>query len=111
CGHFERAQDLGPDCLGVAETLEPRCISRELVVSEVTWAHAGRDHQIVERNLADAHARGRRLDDAGSNIDAGDLCQEYAEVSLLRLELTDGRGDVGGRENRRRHLVEQRLKD
>ena len=51
-----------------------------------------------------------RLDRAGSNVDAGDLCQEYAEVSLLHLELTDRRGDLGGREDRRRHLVEQRLK-
>ena len=30
---------------------------------------------------------------------------------LLLLELTNGRGDLGGRENRGRHLVEQRLKD
>ena len=51
-----------------------------------------------------------RLDRAGSNVDAGDLRQEYAEVSLLRLELTDRRSDLGGREDRRRHLVEQRLK-
>jgi hypothetical protein len=38
------------------------------------------------------------------------LCQEYAEVSLPHLELTDWRSDLGGREDRRRHLVEQRLK-
>ena len=36
--------------------------------------------------------------------------RSYAEVSLLRLELTDRRGDLGGREDRRRHLIEQRLK-
>ena len=46
----------------------------------------------------------------GNNVDAGDLRQEYAEVSLLHLELTDRRGDLGGREDRRRHLVQQRLK-
>ena len=30
---------------------------------------------------------------------------------LLHLELTDRRGDLGGRQNRRRHLIEQRLED
>jgi hypothetical protein len=40
----------------------------------------------------------------------GDLRQEDAEVSLLRLELPDRRGELGGREDRRRHLIEQRLK-
>ena len=33
------------------------------------------------------------------------------EIFLLLPELTERRGDVGGCENRRRHLVEQRLKD
>src|SRR5262249_58313347 len=77
---------------------------------EIAGAHAGRDHQIIERNLADAGAGGGRLNRARSNIDAGDLRQEYADVSLLRLELTDWRRDLGGREDRRRHLIEQRLK-
>ncbi|MEA2789565.1 MAG: hypothetical protein QOG73_1971, partial [Acetobacteraceae bacterium] len=31
-------------------------------------------------------------------------------ISLLHLELTDWRGDVSGREERRRHLIQQRLK-
>jgi hypothetical protein len=51
-------------------------------VPEVAWEHAGRDHQIIESNLADAQARGGRLNRAGSNVDAGDLRQEYAEVLL-----------------------------
>src|SRR5580704_9014168 len=55
-GQFECAQDFGSDRLGVAEALETRCISRELVVPEIAGAHTGRDHQIIERNLADAHA-------------------------------------------------------
>jgi len=53
---------------------------------------------------------GGRLNRAGSNVDAGDLRQEYADVWLLRLELTDRRSDLGGREDGRRHLIEQRLK-
>jgi hypothetical protein len=79
-------------------------------VPEVARAHAGRDYQIVVVDRADAYARGRRLDRAGCNVDAGDLRQEHAEVSLLHLELPDGRGDFRRREDRRRHLVEQRLK-
>src|SRR5262249_39157683 len=109
-GQFERAQDFGSDHLGVAEALETRCMLRELVVPEIAGAHAGRDHQIIERDLADAHARGVRLDRAGSNVNAGDLREEYADVSLLCLELTDRRRDLGRREDRRGHLIEQRLK-
>jgi hypothetical protein len=48
------------------------------------------------RNLADARSGGGRLDDVGSNVDTGDLRQEYAEVTLLHLELTDWRSDLGG---------------
>src|SRR5262249_22648225 len=95
--------------LGVTEALEARCISSELVVPEVARAHAGRDHQIIERDLADP--RGGRLNRAGGNINAGDLRQEYADVSLLRLELADRRGDLGGREDGGGHLIEQRLKN
>jgi hypothetical protein len=77
---------------------------------EVARAHASRYHQIIERDLADACARGGRLNRTGSNVDARNLSQEYAEVSLLHLELTDRHGDFGGSEDRRRHLIEQRLK-
>src|SRR5262249_6633827 len=93
------------------EALEARCISSELVVPEVARAHAGRDHQIIERDLADPRARGGRLNRAGGNINAGDLRQEDADVSLLRLELADRRGDLGGREDGGCHLIEQRLKN
>jgi hypothetical protein len=96
--------------LAVAGSMR-RKISRELVVPEIARPHAGRDHQIIERDFANAHARGRRLDRTGSNLDSGDLRQEHAEVFLLHLELTDRRGDLGRREHRRRHLVEQWLKD
>jgi hypothetical protein len=79
-------------------------------VPKVARAHAGRDHQIIERDLADAYPRGGRLNRAGSNVDARNLRQEYAEVSLPHLELTDRCCDFGGREDRRRDLIEQRLK-
>jgi hypothetical protein len=69
------------------------------------------DHQIIERNLADAGAWGGGLNRAGSNIDAGDLRQKDCDVSLLRLELTDWRSDFGGREDGGCHLIEQRLKN
>ena len=110
CGKFKRAQDFRSDRFGVTKALQTRRISRELIVPEVAGAHAGRDHQIIERDLADARAWRRRLNRAGSNIDAGDLRQEYDDISLLRLELTDRCSDLSGREDRRRHLIEQRLK-
>ena len=74
-------------------------------MSEIARAHAGCDHQKIECNLANAGPRTGRIDRAVSEANAGDLRQEYAEVSLLHLELTDWRSDLGGREDRRRHLV------
>jgi hypothetical protein len=35
----------------------------------------------------------------------------YADVFLLLLQLPNRGGDVGGRQNRSRHLVKQRLED
>ena len=46
----------------------------------------------------------------GGNVDAGYLRQKYGNVSLRRLELTDRRRDLRGGENRRCHLIQQRLK-
>src|SRR5262249_36053505 len=103
-------QDFGADGLGVAETLEARCVSCKLVVPEIVGAHPSRDHQIIERDLADTHARGGRLNCAGSNVGGGHLSQEYGDVLLLRLHLTDWPSDQGGGEARRSHLIEQRLK-
>src|SRR5262249_57157217 len=94
----------------VAKALETRRISREFVVPEVARAHAGRNHQIIERDLMDAGAWGGRFDRAGSNVHAGDLRQEYGDVSLLRLKLTNRRSDLGGREDRRGHLIEKRVR-
>src|SRR5262249_50789942 len=108
CGQFECAQYFGSNCLGVAKALETRRISREFVVPEVARAHAGRNHQIIERDLMDAGARGGRLNRARFNVDARDLRQEYRDVSLLRLKLTNRRSDLGRREDCRGHLIEQR---
>src|SRR5262249_12260907 len=110
CCSFERAQDFAADRLGVAKALETRRILRELVVPEVVGAHAGRDHQIIESNLAYTRAGEGRLNRAGSNVNAVDLSQDYADIPLFGLKLTDGRSDLGGREDCRRHLIEQRLK-
>src|SRR6516164_6366562 len=110
CGQFECAQNFGSNCLGVGKVLESRRISRELVVTEIVRAHAGRDHQIIERDLADARARGGCFDCARSNVDAGDFSQEYGDVLPLRLKLTNRRSDLGRREDRCGHLIEQRLK-
>ena len=51
------------------------------------------------------------MDRAGSKVDAGHLRQEYADVSLLHLKLTDWRSDLSRREDSRCHLIEQRLKN
>jgi hypothetical protein len=51
----------------------------------------------------------RQLRQGPHELHAGGTCADQNE-RLLRLELTDRRRDLGGRENRRGHLIEQRLK-
>src|ERR1700734_2537942 len=48
---------------------------------------------------------------ARTQIDGRDLRQHHCEILLLLLNLANRGGDLGGRENRGRHLVEKRLKD
>jgi hypothetical protein len=57
---------------------------------------------------------GRRVghvDRARAQIDGRDFCKHHREIRLLLLDLTNRRRDLGGCQNRGRHLVEKRLKD
>ena len=59
------AQDFCPDRLGVTQALEPRRISRKLVMAEIARPHASRDDQVIECDLADANAWTGRFDRYG----------------------------------------------
>jgi hypothetical protein len=73
--------------------------------------HPGSDDQEVEGDLAASRWRIGQVDRARTQIDGRDLRQHHREILLSLLDLTNGRGDLGRREDRGRHLVEKRLKD
>src|SRR5262249_51740760 len=107
---LERGQDFCADRLGVAQALQAGCIPRELIVPEVSGTHARRDDEKIEGDLARTEAWRSRFQSPLGEIDADDLRQKDTEVLLLHLELTNRNGDVTGRQDRGRHLIEERLK-
>ena len=72
-GRFERAQNLGADCLRVAQVFETWRIQGKLIVAEIARTHSGGDHQEVERNLAKANTRATHIDRSRIRIYAGHL--------------------------------------
>src|SRR5207302_4895371 len=50
-----------------------------------------------------------RLDKALGGVDAANVGHEHGGIALPAQDAADRPGHVGGRERRRRHLVEQRL--
>ncbi|MGY4421043.1 hypothetical protein ACVWY2_003492 [Bradyrhizobium sp. JR6.1] len=80
-------------------------------MAEITRTHSGGDDQEVVIEFLAANAWARDLDGTCAEIDALDLRQQHAEVLLFRLELADRGRDLGGRQNSRGDLVQQRLKD
>jgi hypothetical protein len=103
-GLLESVQDPAPDVEGVVERLEARREGLPLVVAEVGVAGAGGDDQVVERQLALVEDHRLPLE-----VDVDDLGHHDPDVRLFAEDAADRLGDVRRREDRRRHLVEQRL--
>jgi len=83
----------------------------EFVAAEIVRLHAGRDQEEIERKGAGDAFGARDSQHSASQIHAGDLAQQDIEICLADRELTKRRGNLGGRQHSRRHLVQQRLKD
>ena len=103
-GDLERHQDLLPDVQRVPQALQARRMLGPLVVAEIRVGRARRDDQDV---IIEA-AVGQQEPLAG-DIHAGGLGQHDGDVRLMPEDPPDRRGDVGGAERGRGHLVEQGL--
>ena len=92
----------------VLERLQSRRMRLPLGVTEVRVARAGADDQevVVERRRRRTARRRRR-----STSMRADLAEQHADVARAAEHPADRRGDVARRQRRRRHLIEQRLKD
>src|SRR6202035_2734928 len=108
---FKRTQDLRSDRLSVVEALESWCEGREFVMAEIARTHSGGDHQEVVLECSTANPRANSLNGASSHVDALNLGQQYAEILLFGLKLTDRCRYLGRRQNSGGDLIQERLKN
>src|SRR5258708_1371866 len=80
-------------------------------MAEIARLHPRGDHEEIDWNFANTDERSDRGARASIQIHAHCLSQQQVEILLAAGELSNGRGYLGRRENRRRHLVKQWLKD
>src|SRR6185295_2326129 len=103
---LERQQHPPSHLERIVQRLETRCARLPLRVAEVRVRRAGGDDQIVvgERSMIGDDRLRRRIDRA-------DIGQQHLDVPLVAQDPADRRRDVSRGQRRRRHLIEQRLKD
>jgi hypothetical protein len=107
---LEGLQDLVPQDDRVREALQARRERFVFVVPEVALVNAGREHEEIVRNASRA-IRGFENDAAAPDVDACDVAKEHRRIPLPAQQGAKGRRDVRGRQERCRHLVQQRLKE
>ena len=105
-GGLECLEDASAHGGCLTERLHAGGPARELVVAEVALNGAGGNHQLIvgeaARRLGEQHV-------AALDVHSGHLDHHHRGVRLSRYHLADGGRDLAGREDRRRHLVEERL--
>jgi hypothetical protein len=89
---LEGEQDALPHRARLLEVLEAQRRLRPFVVPEIGVARAGRDDQVVVRDVSLTHQYRVAL-----RVDTGDRPQHDVRIPLLTEDRADRRGDVGGR--------------
>jgi hypothetical protein len=109
-GEFEGVQDLVACCDSVRKAFQPGSEPFKFVPAEVTVTGAGgKDQKVVPHG----HVQPVRVgyeDTFLVLVHICDLSQDHGRVFLLPENRTDWKANLTGRQNRRRDLVEQRLK-
>src|SRR5262249_15632218 len=97
-------EDALPHRPRILDVLEAEGCRRPLVMAEIGFTGAGRDDQVVVRDLmfADHHRAAR-------GADGGYRPQHYARVALPARDRADRRRNIGRRQSSRRDLIEQGL--
>jgi hypothetical protein len=80
-------------------------------MSEIARVHSCSDHEKIVFEFSIANPRANNFDRASDKTDALNLGEQHAEIFLFRLELTDRRRYLGGRQDSRGDLIQERLKD
>ena len=105
-GLFEGEEYAAANGRRVLERLEARRERLPIVMAEIGVPRAGRQH---ERVVAQRRA-GIEVKLASLLVDGLDGSEQSRDIQTPAKEVADRPGDLGGRERRRRRLIEQRLK-
>ncbi len=97
-------QNAAADARRVFDALQARRELRPFVMAEIGMRRAGRDHELIVGDRG-----GGRLDLPIGGVDAGHFRHQHGGIALAAQDGADRPGDLGGRERRGRHLIEQRL--
>src|SRR5215813_4049215 len=109
-GEFEGLQNLVACCHGVRKALQSWRELFKFVPAEVAVGGAGGQDQIIvgDRHILPIGVTNRHA--LLILIHSSDLAQEHGRVLLFPENPTDRKANLTGSQNRRRHLVEQWLK-
>ena len=108
CDASARSNDVSsrrPDPARILQRPRSRRMGRPFGMAEIGVVRAGRDHEPVVGNDA-AVMRGGRL--RAGRIHGRDLAEDDVDIVVPAENAPDRTRDVGGRQRRRRDLVEQR---
>ncbi len=95
------------DSEGVLGGLQDRCERLPFVVAEIRVTRTGSHYQIIIRNTL---AELIQTDAARLTINTLDTVEPNLGIALMAQNLADRHSNVGERQRRSRHLIQQRLK-
>ena len=101
---LERVQDAAANGRRVLEGLQPGGEPFPVVATEVVVTDARRQDQRVVGKVAVSAPNA-----AARDVEIDDFFEQHLDVRLASEDGTERRGDVGGRQHPRRHLIEERL--
>ena len=107
--HLERPEDPPADRQGVRQRLHPGSEPGELVVTEVGLLHAGRDDEVVVRDLDRGACRPQPDHPPALDVDVRDLGEDAVDVLVAAEHAAQGHRDLSLGEDASGALVEQRL--
>src|SRR5262249_36150222 len=109
-GEFECLQDLVASCYRVGKALHAGRELSKFIAAEVIVTRAGGQDQVIVA-YGDVQPIAVAYEDTFVLlVHSGDLAKDHSSVFLVLQDPTDRKANLIGGQNRRRHLVEQWLK-
>ena len=102
---FKRQEHPPADFRGLGHRLQTRRVLFPFLMPKITMGRPAGDHQILVRHFPDVKCHEGPL-----KLNPQRRALQHADVFEMRKDAANGRGDVRRTQTRRRHLIQQRLK-